>query len=156
MADPFSAKELQERARNTAWMVENHAPDTEMNVQVQELDRLVSAAVQLEEAQAARDAAIERGVEAYEWGEIGWEYRCLVEILAADTRQAQAENERQREPCGKCRVQGLVLGEAKRLLQNLLAWVPDNDVRREAARFLRMSERRVRAALRGEPSHHGG
>ncbi len=111
---------------------------------------------QLEEAQAARDAAIERGVEAYEWGEIGWEYRCLVEILAADTRQAQAENERQREPCGKCRVQGLVLGEAKRLLQNLLAWVPDNDVRREAARFLRMSERRVRAALRGEPSHHGG
>ncbi len=51
MADPFSAKELQERARNTAWMVENHAPDAEMNVQVQELDRLVSAAVQLKQTQ---------------------------------------------------------------------------------------------------------
>ncbi len=52
---------------------------------------------QLEETLAERDAAIERGVEAYEWGEIGWEYRCLVEILAADTRQTLAENERLRQ-----------------------------------------------------------
>ena len=49
------------------------------------------------------------------------------------------------ESCGKCRLHGLVFADAKRHLQRLLAWVPDNDARREAVRFLRMSERQVRA-----------
>ena len=340
MADPFSAKELQERARNTAWMVENHAPDTEMNVQVQELDRLVSAAVQLKQTQvelqqthapagcshrtkrryrcfdcdltfckrcikahcrAETDAVFQKWGKAIEqleeaqaevkrlrverwqtlpdedgeggitwsmayadhdmllmdaerrvesaqaegmglqesltvvgeqleearaergrWadaatmqndeiqavlGELekaGWNGPASpgVEHLRCERDEAQAENDRALgllrrlvvfadkkvdgmsvtnyqiytpagqqltddaraflggkdvpTSCGGCRRLTLTLHEAKRLMQKLLGWVPDNDVRREAARFLRMSERRVRAALRGEPSQHGG
>lgn len=58
-----------------------------------------------------------------------------------------AEIERLRGPCGKCNVQGLVLNEAKRLLRALLVEAPNTKTHREAEMFLRMGERKVRAAL---------
>lgn len=67
-------------------------------------------------------------------------------MLAAGWAEDRAKLE---EPCGKCRLEGLVLIEVNRLLQNLMGWAPDNDARREAMRFLRMGKRRVHAAILG-------
>lgn len=44
-------------------------------------EKWVAEAKRLEEE---CDAAIERGADAYEWGEIGWEYRNLWAVIQAD------------------------------------------------------------------------
>ena len=98
---------------------------------------------------AANDLeALAEGVE-FERGENApWALvRKAIDRLYADTSPAAAALLAQGERCGGCRLHALVFAEAKRHLQGVLAWVPDNDARREAARFLRMSERQVRAAL---------
>ena len=113
---------------------------------------------------AAREAVLAEALRRIEWG-TREELQCagsklvllsrrdmidIAIIALADLSPAAAALLAQGEPCGKCRVHTLVIAEAKRHLKSVLGWVPDNDARREAARFLRMSERQVRAAL-GEP-----
>ena len=104
-----------------------------------ELDTLRA---RLEEAQAERDTAIKRGVEFYRQvkaREDGWVYafQCRQERI----RGLVAENERLKREWG-------FLGSL------LAAFAEGLDDERQRA-LLALPER-ARAALRGEPSHHGG
>jgi hypothetical protein len=71
-------------------------------------------------------------------------YEALTALDSSREGELVAALEKQ-ETCGKCRLHGLVFAEAKRHLQGAVGWMPDNDARREAMSFLRMSERQVRA-----------
>ncbi len=117
------------------------------------LERLtIEARAFLAQPEGAREAVLVEAIEKAiveigstgdpltEWAAVRTLHRAL-----ADTSPAALLA--QGGACGKCRVHVLVIAEAKRHLQSVLGWVPDNDARREAARFLRMSERQVRAAL---------
>lgn len=63
----------------------------------------------------------------------------------AELDEILEETNRQVETCGGCHLKELVLDEAKRLMRNLLREGLSTNASREAERFLRMSERRVRA-----------